>query len=179
MIKNILLLVFSFSLTVGFSQNDTKNKSDEIINLEIKSKIPDLKSEVEAGVMNPFTKKLYSEFAIDTFKIGYYFREKTRKALLNSQQRVKFIKAEASKYDSIMNKYYKLSKVGLTPTQKKALINSQNAWEVFRKEELVWVVARLGGDFFDCGYYLEYCNIIKQRMMLMFTYYIDFKEHGY
>lgn len=178
MIKKILFLIFSFWLTAGFSQIDINEKSDELINSEIESKIPDLKSFVESGVMNPFTKKLYSSFAIDTFKVGYYFRNKYRKGILDNKLQIALLKDATNKYESIMNKYYQLLKAKSTATQKKALITSQDAWEVFKKKESIWLLTRLRDDFFDYNYYLDYRNVIKQRMILMFDCYIDIEEHG-
>ncbi|WP_128414779.1 DUF1311 domain-containing protein [Flavobacterium sp. Root186] len=178
MIKNILVLIFSFCLTACFSQNDIKENSDEFINSQIESKIPDLKSLVESNVMNPFTKKLYSDFAIDTFRIGYYFRNKNRKVPVNYKQQVDLVKHVTSRYEKIINKYYQLLKTKSTETQKKALIKSQNAWEIFKKEESLWILTRLRDDWFDYNYYLDYCNIMKQRMIILFDCYIDFEEHG-
>jgi hypothetical protein len=178
MIKNIFFLIFSFWLTLSFSQNDHKKGSDEFINSEIALKIPDLKSSVESNIMNPFTKKLYSSFAIDTFRIGHYLEQKNLHATLSYKQRIELIKDATNKYENIMNKYFELSKKEATETQKKALIISQETWEVFKEKEFIWLSTRLKEDVLDSNYYSKYCNIIKERMSTMFYYYTDFIENG-
>ena len=72
----ILTFLF-FSLNFCFSQNNRKQLETKI-NVEIESKIKGLKEEVESRQMNPFTKNIYSEFAIDTFKIQYFNRRLNR-----------------------------------------------------------------------------------------------------
>ena len=177
MIKNVFFLIFSFWLTLSFSQNDDKKGSDEFINSEIALKIPDLKSSIESEIMNPFSKHIYSSFAIDTFRIGHYLEQKNLHATLNYKQRIELIKDATNKYESIMNKYYELSKKEASATEKKALIISQGNWEIFKKKEFIWLSTRFKEDILDYNYYLEYCNIIKQRMSSMFYYYTDFIEN--
>lgn len=178
MIKNIFFFVFSFWLTLSFSQNDHKKGSDEFINSEIALKIPDLKSSVESNIMNPFTKKLYSSFAIDTFRVEYYLEQKSLHALLTYKQRIELVKDATKQYESIMNKYFELLKKETTETQKKALITSQKNWEGFKQKEFIWLSTCLKENILDTNYYLRYCNIIKERMTTMFYYYTDFVEHG-
>jgi uncharacterized protein YecT (DUF1311 family) len=176
MIKKIFFLIFSFWLTLSFSQNDDKKGSDEFINSEIALKIPDLKFSIESEIMNPFTKHIYSSFAIDTFKIGYYLKQKNSRVSI--KQQIELIKDATNKYERIMNKYYDLSKKEATGTQKKALITSQEAWEVFKRKELIWLSTHLKENPLDYNYHLKFCNIIKERMSTMFYYYTDFIENG-
>ncbi|WP_343707830.1 hypothetical protein [Flavobacterium sp.] len=178
MIKNIFVLVFGFWLTLGFSQNDHKNGSDEVINSEIARKIPEIKYLAESNIMNPFTKGLYSRFAIDTFRIAYYLEQKNLYALLTYKERIELFKDATKKYENIMNKYFELSKNEATENQKKALIISQENWEVFKQKEFMWLSTRLKEDMLDVNYYRQYCNLLKERMSTMFYYYTDFVENG-
>ncbi|MDQ6531709.1 hypothetical protein [Flavobacterium sp. LHD-85] len=178
MIKNIFFLVFSFWLTLSFSQNEYKKGSDEFIIAQIALKIPDVKSLVESKIMNPFTKELYSRFAIDTFRIAYYLEQKSLYSLLSYKERIELVKDATKEYESIMNKYFELSKKEATENQKKALIISQENWEVFRQKEFTWLSTRLKEEILDVNYYRQYCNIVKERMSTMFYYYTDFVENG-
>gem|GEM_PF-2649826 len=167
----IFLNIFSNNC---FSQNDIK-KLEEIINTEIENKTQNLREEVESQIMNPFTKKIYSEFAIDTFKIEYFKRRIILK--LNSKEGLELIKNNTLKYEKLLLKYYELSKKECTEIEKKQLVLSQNAWENFKKQEFIWLSKRFKGSPLDNNYYSEYCEIIKQRMLNLFFYYSDLKEN--
>ena len=171
------LVIFAFLNIFSnscFSQNDIK-KLKEIINTEIENKTQNIRKKVESQIMNPFTKKIYSEFAVDTFKIEYFKRRIILK--LNSKEELELIKNNTTKYEKLLLKYYELSKKECTEIEKKQLVLSQNAWENFKKQEFIWLSKRFKGSPLDNNYYSEYCEIIKQRMLNLFFYYSDLKEN--
>lgn len=175
----LLLLISSFlflSLNFCFSQNNREQLETEI-NIEIESKIKGLKQEVESKQMNPFTKNIYSEFAIDTFKIEFFNRRLNRSLKLNTIEELELIKNKTHKYEKLVEKYYALSKKECNESEGTELKTAQGAWENFKNKEFNWHSKRFDGSPLDNNYYSEYCEIIRQRVLNLYFYYTDLIEH--
>jgi hypothetical protein len=171
----ILTLLF-ISLNFCFSQNNRKQLETEI-NIEIENKIKGLKEEVESQQMNPFTKSIYSEFAIDTFKIQYLNRRLNRSLKFNTIQELEFIKNKTLQYEKLVEKYYALSKKECSESERTELIIAQSAWKNFKNKEFNWHSKRFNSSPLDNNYYSEYCEIIRQRLLNLYFYYTDLIEH--
>lgn len=174
--KLYLLIFLNLSFHVSFCQNDRKQLETKI-NIEIESKIKGLKEEVESQQMNPFTKNIYSEFAIDTFKIQYFNRRVKMSLKLNNIEDLELIKNKIVGYEKLVEKYYELSKKECDQSERTQLIIAQTAWKNFKIEEFKWFSKRFEGSPFDNNYYSEYCEIIRQRVLNLYFYYTDLIIH--
>lgn len=171
------ILTFLFlSQNFCFSQNTRKQLETEIT-IEIESKIKGLKEEVEAQQMNPFTKNIYSEFAIDTFKIQYFNRRLIMSLKINTMEHLELIKNKTRQYEKLVEKYYALSKKECDQSERTELITAQTSWENFKNKEFNWFSKRFDGSPLDINYYSEYCEIIRQRVLNLYFYYTDLTEH--
>jgi hypothetical protein len=171
-----VLAFYCISLNYCFSQTNRKQLETEI-NMEIVSKIKDLKEEVESQQMNPFTKNIYSEFAIDTFKIQYLNRRLNGILKLNTTEALELIKNKTREYEKLVEKYYALSKKQCNAAERTELLIAQSAWKNFRTKEFNWFSKRFDGSPLDTNYYAEYCEIIRQRVLNLYFYFTDLTEH--
>ncbi len=118
------------------------------------------------------------KFGVDTFKIENFMRKS-----LNVDYSTMGINQAtydaATKYDALLNKYYKLLSAKLQPADRATLLTAQKSWLAFRDDEMkLYSLLRLekysgGGTIQSNLAASEYFDIVKQRTLQLFAYYAD------
>ena len=177
MVVKRLMLLFMAVLPVAclMAQNAPQEVTPEIarkINAEIDKGIIKLKE----GEKNEKLSPEELAFRIDTFKIEQFFRRDLDYNYTTSGMNSATFDA-ADKYDSLLNKYYKLLLNKLVDGDKNTLKEAQRAWLAYREKEMK-LVELLGQEQYSGGgtmqiliYAGKYLAFIKARVNTLFDYY--------
>lgn len=173
-----------FSQTKSFSQS---NDGPVEVTLAIEKKINQEISSEAASLKNELTNDKESttsiEFTLDTFRIERY-SEKYMAYDYSTAGMCNATLDAAKKYDSLLNKYYKKLLAVLKNNDKDVLVNAERSWVVFRNNELKLLETLTNDEYSGGGtiqriiFASEYLDIIKQRALAIYDYYLDVKK-GY
>ena len=180
--KYVLILIGLFVAPFTYAQqNDGPREVTPAIakkiNAEIEKEIPALLVKLEKN-NNERTDKFDEsvKFGVDTFKIESFYR----KALDYDYSTYGMNKATSDatdKYDSLMNKYYKLLSAKLKPQDKATLLTAQRSWLAYRDNEMK-LYAMLRKEEYSAGGTIQsnfmasaYFEIVKDRVLKLFEYY--------
>ena len=117
------------------------------------------------------------EFASDTFMIEEYQQKYIDYDYSTAGMRNATYDA-AYKYDSLLNKYYRKLLIVLKPADKAALINAEKSWLVYRDNELKLISTISKDEYYGGGTLQqltdasEYLNLIKERAIRIYEYYV-------
>lgn len=154
----------------------SKYKIEDFDTPDRKKEINELINSTESHEMNPSLKKIESEFAIDTFKIGYFQRKfPVNKVDLETSLNVQ--KSTCVMYDRLNSKYFhKLEKI-LKHKDYDDLIKSQEIWEKYKANELNIFQRKINERLdFEFNFYKEYTRILKSRLETLYFYYYRFAD---
>ncbi len=153
-----------------------KYKIEAFDSPERQKEINSLKENIESNEMNPNLKETVSEFAIDTFKIGF-FQRKFPVTKVDTGTSLDVQKSVCVMNDSLIDKYFNKLKKILKNKDYDDLIISQTEWEKYRNKELS-IFQRLTKEEidFEFNFYVEYNQILKLRLNTLFFYYYTFKD---
>jgi len=182
--KLILSLMVMFPL-VGLLAQD--NNSPQRVTDEIAKKI---NKEIEADVVN--IKAIHKgknilkeelEFIIDTFRIERFVARSIDYDYSTTGMNIAGYTATL-KYDSLLNKYYKLLLGKLDPDDKNILIEAQRAWIIYRDKALS-LIGMLRKEKYSGGgtiqtniYSAKHTELIKERVLTLFDYYLAILTEG-
>lgn len=183
----ILLLMTCFALAASLHAQQTSGGPQEVtpeiaakINAEIAKEIPVLKKKYKQERDEISDEEI--AFRIDTFKIEKFFERTVDYDYSTSGMNHNGYMA-AEKYDTLLNKYYKLLLGKLAIEDNNILIEAQRAWLVYRDKELK-LFAKLrerqysgGGTIQSNIYASEYLDFIEARVFTLFHNYINILYH--
>jgi len=147
------------------------------INAEIEKEIPALMVRLEKD-NNEHTDKFDEaiKFGVDTFKIEHFLRKSLDYDYSTYGMNMATSDA-ATKYDALMNKYYKLLSAKLKPADRAILLTAQRSWLTYRDNEIK-LYSMLAKDEYSGGGTIQstigisrYFEIIKARVLTLFEYY--------
>lgn len=141
------------------------------INQEILKEENELKIELKKDKASEIT----AAFQIDTFRIEKFMTKYIDYDWSTAGMRTAAYDA-ATKYDSLLNKYYKQLLSVLKPADKATLIAAQKAWISFRDKELK-LIDIIGKDEYSGGGTIqqlidsdEYLSLIKNRTITIYQH---------
>ena len=169
------LLLFQ---TVTFSQSESGPVEVTAgIEKKIKQEIEKEVALLKTNLTNKRQSSTSIEFALDTFRIEKYQEKYIEYDWTTAGMRQATYDA-ASKYDSLLNKYYKKLLSVLTQKDKVVLVNAQKSWIVFRDNELK-LVSTISKDEYSGGGTMqqlidasEYLDIVSQRTIAIYQHYL-------
>ncbi|MBY0478332.1 MAG: DUF1311 domain-containing protein [Chitinophagaceae bacterium] len=177
--KNFAFITFLIvSAITGYSQN--KNNPVEVtptVEEKISQEIGKESELLKSKLKKEGDTEAVIEFTIDTFRIELYLSKYISYDWSTAGMRYATYEV-ASRYDSLLNKYYKKLQTILKPEDKKVLANAQKSWITFRNNELK-LINVVGKDEYSGGGTIqqlmdasEYLEIIQQRVFKIYHHYL-------
>jgi uncharacterized protein YecT (DUF1311 family) len=175
--KYVLLALVLFIQTLSYSQTkapvEVTPDLQKRIMQDIDKEVPKFKQRL-AKVGGD---TIYVEFTLDTFRVGRFMAKWVDLDYGDFGMRDAGY-ATAKLYDSLLNKYYKKLLAVLKGEDKKALIQAQKAWLLFRDGEtkLVETISKDeysgGGTMQQLTEASEYLHLVKNRTISLFEHYV-------
>lgn len=172
----IVLCLFFYVVTFSQKTGDPVEVTDAIekkITNDIAKEADALRAKLLKGNEHEYN----IEFELDTFRVHRYMQLYIEYDWTTAGMRMATYEA-ASRYDSLLNKYYKRLMEVLKPEDKKVLVSAQKAWINFRDNELK-LVDVIGKDEYSGGGTIqqlidasEYFDIIEKRTITIFQHYM-------
>ncbi len=177
--KNLAFISLLLLLRItAYSQN--KNNPVEVtpaVDKKIAQEISKESELLKSKLKKEDDSEAVMEFTIDTFRIELYMSKYISYDWSTAGMRYATYEA-ASRYDSLLNKYYKKLQAVLKPEDKKVLANTQKSWIAFRDNELK-LINVVGKDEYSGGGTIqqlmdasEYLEIIRQRVFKIYQHYL-------
>ena len=183
--KKFILILMAILPAVSLLAQD--NNSPQRVTDEIAKKI---NKEIEADVVNIKATnkgkdilKEELEFIVDTFRIERFMARSIDYDYSTTGMNIAGY-AATLKYDSLLNKYYKLLLGKLDTDDKNILIEAQRAWIIYRDKALS-LIGMLRKEKYSGGgtiqtniYSAEHTALIKERVLTLFDYYLAILTEG-